>query len=307
MKTEYLKEFVTLSALGNFHQAAKQLFVSQPTLSNHMKALERELGFRLFDRDRGNELTAAGTLFLDAAQGALASLDGTIEDCRRLSAAALGERRPVRFAAFIPHDEVRSALGDAYEGAYLFCRYHMGRPHLYGFAHDQVDIACTYRVERFPSLRAEADRLSLRYAPLGLTPCSFAMRASHPLASGPLTRENLDGARFAVLSSVEFGYWKSLVSEFLGLDTRVEFRPFSIDTPDNLRMFDLDDMILVSPRAMVEEFFACRDEYVSCDAVDGETLYMPRGIVWRPQADRPLVDEMVAKLCQTWGGEDVCE
>lgn len=300
MKTEYLREFVALAALGNFHLAAKHLFISQPTLSNHVRALEQELGFPLFDRERGNELTAPGSLFLDAAQAALASLDEAIGDCRKLSQAIQGEVQPVRIAAFVPHDDVRSALGDAYEGAYVFCEYHMGRPHFYEFAHDRADIACTYRLDRFPALKAEAVRLNLHHAPLGAMPCSFAMRTSHPLALGPLTRQGLKGARFAVLSSVEFGYWKSLVSEFLGPDVRVEFQPFPVDTPDNLRVFDLDDMILVSPKAMVQEFFACRDEYVSHDTVDGQALYMPCSVAWRSRPDRPLVGEMVAKLRQAF-------
>ena len=102
---------------------------------------------------------------------------------------------------------------------------------------------------------------------------------------------------------MEFGYWKSLVSEFLGPGVQAEFQPFLVDTPDNLRVFDLDDMILVSPRSMVREFFACRDEYVSRDTVDGQPLYMPCGVVWRSQADRPLVDEMVARLRQVLGDE----
>lgn len=298
MKTEHLREFATLAALGNFHVAAEALFISQPTLSNHVRALEGELGFPLFDRERGNELTAPGSLFLDAAQTALATLDGAVADCRSLVAAQAAAVDPVRIAVFIPHSDVHGALAADYGGTYVFCPYHMGRPHLYDFAQGRADIACTYQLERFPALAAEAERLGLRHADLGRTPCSFAMKTTHPLAAGPLTREGLRNAQFAVLSSVEFGYWKSLVSAFLGPDADAGFHPFFVDTTDNLRAFDLGDMILVSPTYMVREFFAYRDGYTAFDTVDGEALYMPRSIVWRPSEDRPLVEEVVARLRQ---------
>ena len=65
--------------------SGRQLFVSQPTLSNHIKALEQELGFELFDRSRDNELTDEGALLLDAAQSALLIIDSTLEECRKRS------------------------------------------------------------------------------------------------------------------------------------------------------------------------------------------------------------------------------
>ena len=85
MKIELLREFVALAHYGSFRAAAEKLFVSQPTLSNHIKALEQELGFELFDRSRDNELTDEGALLLDAAQSALLIIDSTLEECRKRS------------------------------------------------------------------------------------------------------------------------------------------------------------------------------------------------------------------------------
>ncbi|MEG2628836.1 MAG: LysR family transcriptional regulator [Raoultibacter sp.] len=82
MKIEVLREFVALAHYGSFHATAESLFISQPSLSNHIKTLELEIGFELFDRSHGNELTAAGSIFFDTAQSALTLIDTTLEACR---------------------------------------------------------------------------------------------------------------------------------------------------------------------------------------------------------------------------------
>lgn len=73
MKIELLREFVALAHYGSFRAASEKLFVSQPTLSNHI------------DRSRDNELTDEGALLLDAAQSALLIIDSTLEECRKRS------------------------------------------------------------------------------------------------------------------------------------------------------------------------------------------------------------------------------
>ena len=50
---------------GSFSKAAKQLFISQPSLSEMVKKLERELGFLLFDRSKSPlTLTVQGEVYI---------------------------------------------------------------------------------------------------------------------------------------------------------------------------------------------------------------------------------------------------
>lgn len=56
--------FVAVADTGNFSRAAEQMLLTQSTISQHIAALESELGIRLFDRTgRGAELTDGGRLF----------------------------------------------------------------------------------------------------------------------------------------------------------------------------------------------------------------------------------------------------
>lgn len=69
MELNYLKDVVTLAAVQHFQEAADLLYISQSTLSKHIKAIETELGHELFIRSRKRtELSDFGKLFLPYAQ-----------------------------------------------------------------------------------------------------------------------------------------------------------------------------------------------------------------------------------------------
>ena len=53
---------------GTFSQAARHLFVSQPSLSQCIKKIESELGMQIFDRSKSPlQLTEAGRIYMEAA------------------------------------------------------------------------------------------------------------------------------------------------------------------------------------------------------------------------------------------------
>lgn len=52
MKIEVLNEFLLLATNLSFTETARSLYVSQSVLSSHIIGLEKELGVRLFVRDR---------------------------------------------------------------------------------------------------------------------------------------------------------------------------------------------------------------------------------------------------------------
>jgi len=68
-----LEIFVKVAELGSFSRAAEALFLTQPTVSEHIRTLEDELGVRLLDRlGRGAAVTKGGALLLSHAQRMLA-------------------------------------------------------------------------------------------------------------------------------------------------------------------------------------------------------------------------------------------
>jgi DNA-binding transcriptional LysR family regulator len=79
-----LKVFRAVAQHLNFRRAAEQLFLTQPAVTLQIKALESELGLRLFDRTGGKiALTQQGSVMLDYANR-LVSLASEAEEalCR---------------------------------------------------------------------------------------------------------------------------------------------------------------------------------------------------------------------------------
>lgn len=87
MDLERMREFVAFSKSLNFTAAARELHLSQPSLSKHVHDLERELGAGLVRRGvtgAGNCLTPAGVRFVELAGDVLRRYDALVAECRRL-------------------------------------------------------------------------------------------------------------------------------------------------------------------------------------------------------------------------------
>src|SRR2546428_13394458 len=73
MDLRRLEVFAKVAELGSFSRAADALSLTQPTVSEHVRALEDELGVQLLDRlGRGATPTHAGRLLLGYARRMLA-------------------------------------------------------------------------------------------------------------------------------------------------------------------------------------------------------------------------------------------
>ncbi|MGD9893995.1 MAG: LysR family transcriptional regulator [Dehalococcoidia bacterium] len=91
MELRQLEYFVRVAELRNFTRAAEQLHVAQPSLSQQIRALEREVGTALFERtSRSVRLTAAGASLLPYARRALAAVDDARQEIAEQVAAPSG-------------------------------------------------------------------------------------------------------------------------------------------------------------------------------------------------------------------------
>ncbi len=69
MTLQQLRYIITIADKGKINDAAKALFVSQPSLTNAVRDVEEELGFEVFNRtNRGIAITEQGQKFLSYAR-----------------------------------------------------------------------------------------------------------------------------------------------------------------------------------------------------------------------------------------------
>lgn len=122
MQFQQLLYFVAVAETRHFTRAAERVHVAQPSLSQQIKALERELGAELFSRARGNiTLTDAGETLLPLARRILADADTARLEVQELAQLRRGRVRlgatPSICTGLLP--DVLRAFHDAHPGIEL--------------------------------------------------------------------------------------------------------------------------------------------------------------------------------------------
>ena len=131
-----MRTFVAVVESGSFSGAAKKLTMANPTVSESIKNLEKELGVRLLDRTtRRVSPTSEGTLYYERCRSVLADID-EVE-------LALSETRAT------PRGRLRLAVPAALGHAYIV-------PALAQFAELYPDLCTTVLLEPAPASPAES-------------------------------------------------------------------------------------------------------------------------------------------------------
>lgn len=111
MELRQLRYFVAVAEELHFGRAAARLHIAGPSLSQQIKALERDLKLQLFHRNRREvTLTASGAALLPKVRELLTSADQL-----RTQASGLSDTEPVRlgYVKWRPHDLVERTSGVA--------------------------------------------------------------------------------------------------------------------------------------------------------------------------------------------------
>lgn len=192
VELRHLRYFVATAEELHFGRAAARLLISTPSLSQQIKALEREFGLTLFDRSSaGVALTEAGAALLDPARDALAAAEIVRSDAARLSAGHQSTLT-IGFQGFALTGAVRELLtAFALQNLRVEVRlrqYEWDDPSA-GILDGQVDVA----IVRPPFLGLDR----LHQIELDREPVLLAVRAGHPLTRQPtITLADIAGLTF---------------------------------------------------------------------------------------------------------------
>lgn len=92
MELRQLQYVVQIAAEKNFSRAAEKLHIAQPSLSQQLSKLEKEIGVRLFQRSTNSvQLTYAGQLFVEKAQKVLDLIEQMKQEMEDISQVRKGK------------------------------------------------------------------------------------------------------------------------------------------------------------------------------------------------------------------------
>lgn len=86
MQIEFIREFIKLARRLNITSTAREMNLSQSSMSRHIQAMEKELHAELVERNGSSlALTRAGEAFLEGMIPLITLYDRTVSQCRSLS------------------------------------------------------------------------------------------------------------------------------------------------------------------------------------------------------------------------------
>ncbi|WP_449433227.1 LysR substrate-binding domain-containing protein [Pseudomonas putida] len=103
MEFKLLRAFIVLAQELHFGRAAQRLSIVQPALSMQIKALEEQIGARLFDRDRHSvALSETGRIFLPEARATLHQSARALDIARASGRGEVGNLRVAFVSSVLP-------------------------------------------------------------------------------------------------------------------------------------------------------------------------------------------------------------
>ncbi|MFH9347790.1 transcriptional regulator CynR [Kitasatospora sp. NPDC017646] len=204
LELRHLRYLLAVADHGNFTRAAEELHISQPTLSQQVKQLERALGTQLLDRTgRTVRLTDAGQAYAHHARGALrdlAAAERAVHDVQDLSRGQLRLAVTPTFTAYLV-GPLTAELHARHPGITLTVRETSQDRIEAGLLTDEFDLGIAFQGPHLPGVAATALFTET------LTLVTASVTTGHPAADqsgadqpGALPARDLADRQLALLS-----------------------------------------------------------------------------------------------------------
>lgn len=193
MKLEQLRYLMAIYETGSISKAAKQLYLSQPNISNSIRSLEKELGFNIFLRDAGGvTFTEQGLTLLRHCSSIMKEVDSiqslSAQEKRRCFHVVAPFYSPVENAFIRLCGEVeKEETGSGKHGGYRFTLVNAYQyESIRMVSQGQADLAFVISGDiSSNALKSTLEKHGLSYHYLYRLPCNVNLSAHHPLADDP--------------------------------------------------------------------------------------------------------------------------
>ncbi|RCX09936.1 DNA-binding transcriptional LysR family regulator [Anaerobacterium chartisolvens] len=193
--------FLAVAQYLNFTEAAKSLYISQPSLSKQIAQMEKEIGTQLLLRNKRTvRLTPAGTVLLKELTEIKHKIESAIEKARKPdigeeSSITIGFLEVLNTGTFLP--KVINDFKQRYPGVTIVLERHSFKVLREKLINGSLDVIFTLSFE-------VNDSLGILYDTVYETWGSIVMSASHPLANcEELSLSDLKDEKFVMISRDE--------------------------------------------------------------------------------------------------------
>ena len=297
MELRHLKYFVAVAKTLNFSEAARQLFITQGTLSQQIQQMEGEMGIRLFDRTKHSViLTEEGEELFPLAIKTLSAAEDCNDRMRDLKGTLTGTLRIGTTSSFtsLLTDTVRKFIRD-YPNVHLKIQSETATEIIEKLRAGKLDLALSFK----PSMAYD----ELESEPLFMNSLSAVMCKGHPLSSHKyLTMEDLESHRI-VLPGKEMQARRAF-DRYLGLDTRKLNVTVEVNDP-NLIMDIVQSTSLISVVSSLASYY--RPDLVAIP-LEGGNYSMVGCVLRRKEGYRKrAVDVFVKMIHDSAQVERICK
>jgi DNA-binding transcriptional LysR family regulator len=292
MELRQLRYFVAAAEELNFHKAAQRLHLSQPSLSQQIIALEREVGAPLLERDTKHvRLTGTGRLFLEEARRTLAQADRARDTVRRAVEGKTGSLR-VGYPAFGSAPFVRRML-TTFEARHPQIEIERVAPL------SSADLSALIRSRRldagFVRLPME-DMDGLASRTLEQDPLCALISSAHELAGRSSVRmSDLNGVSFVGLPRDQnpalYDLWMRTLFPSYGFTPSVRIEEPSLE---GIMAAVVEGRGVALMPATLEDIY--RSDGVRFLAIEPPRPYLDQGVVWLSSAESPPL-QLLLDLC----------
>ena len=300
MDLRQLRYFLSVADERRFSAAARRLHISAPSLSQQIRALERDLRVTLFDRtSRGAELTPSGRLLAERARVILAEVDRAREDVR---SAGISSREQVTLRVCTMADRVLDGplrtVGLAIPGLEVFVTSSPGD--------DAVEAVRQARADAAVVWNRPQEHRDLDGVVLGSVLFGIVLPVGHPLADRTEIPVAGLGSEYAVMFPLSpfAGIWQRTVDHLLPSGARpgqVVVEPDLINSPEAMvRAVAAGPVVAPGILGVAEHMDVSGIVVRPLDP----PLFVALEVVWRRPV-RPAVRRLADFLVEAAGGPEV--
>lgn len=300
MDLRQLRYFLTVTEERRFSSAAQRLRIAAPSLSQQIRALERDLGVTLFERtSRGTKLTPAGAVLVQRARLILAEVDRAREDVRSATPSGV-EQVSLRICTMAERvlDGPLRTVGTSIRGVEVFVTSSPGDDAVEAVRQGRADAAVVWSR---PQEHRDLDGIVLGSVPFGVV-----LPRAHPLADLreiPVARLCHD--RLVMFPRSPFsGIWQRIVDHLLpegAQPGQIAIEPDLINSPEAMVRAVATGCAVAPGILGVAEHMDVGEIVVR--PLD-PPLFLDLEVVWRRPA-RPAVRRLVDFLSEAVNNPDV--